>query len=252
MPAEDTERHSSYVCVFVKLLDTAHQNSESRGSVGLSSWRNSALWRSWASVMKVCSWHWTDCATGFCLSNFRANYFQQICACGHEVSLFFYRGAISTAFCSVPNTSSKFSLNWSCFVQHKWTFDRCDLRLTVYDRHWKSCQAGIRGAPEKLILDQGEASRAKSQDLEFQPANWNSAGSNRKILWNILCSACITAGCFYTSEYNQIPQIVQVVCKEVDKKTVVVYALSLSLPCCRDSSDTGNPFPLSVWGTWEE
>ena len=207
MPAEDTERHSSCVHVLVKLQDTAHQNPENGRSVGLSSWRNSALWRSWASVMKVCNWYWTDCTTSFYLSNFRANYFQQIHACGHEAFSFFYRGAISTAFCYIANASSKFPLNWSCPValQHKWTFERCDLRETVYDRHWKCYQAGIRGAPEKLILDQGEASRVKSQDLEFQPSNWRSAGSNRKILWSILYSACITAGCLYISEYNQIP-----------------------------------------------
>lgn len=37
MPAEDRQRHSSCVRVFVKLQDIAHQNPENRESVGLSS-----------------------------------------------------------------------------------------------------------------------------------------------------------------------------------------------------------------------
>lgn len=54
MPADSAERHSSCVHVFVKLQDTSHQNPSNRGSVGLSSCRNSALRRTWASIHNWC------------------------------------------------------------------------------------------------------------------------------------------------------------------------------------------------------
>jgi len=66
--------------------------------------------------------------------------------CGLEILSFFYWGAISTAFGYAANASSKAALNWSCPVtlQHKLTFYGCNLRETVFNRHWECCQGGIR------------------------------------------------------------------------------------------------------------